>query len=381
MKIKNFILSMLAITIVVASLIGCPTRTTIPVEDIPDTGGDTPIVVVDISAILGIEAPVMGATPSAEIMNTNQYTGSVAWAPTPTSGLFVASTDYTATITLTAKAGYTLTGVVSDFFTVEDAISVANDADSGVVTAVFPNTGTTVIAPSSTPFVKLGKAGDYAILAESLISTTGTTAITGDLGMSPAATTFVTGFGLVDFTGYATSMPVSLVTGKVYAADMAKPTPANLTTAVSNMITAYNNAAGRATSIDTNNGQDYKNVGAGVLDSSVADMTLSPGVYAWDGTVDIKADLTLSGSSTDVWIFKIAKNLILASDVFITLDGAKAENIFWQVAEITTVGTGAHMEGIVLCKTDIVMQTGSSVNGRLLSQTQVTLDATTVVAP
>src|SRR5450759_900613 len=118
--------------------------------------------------------------------------------------------------------------------------------------------------------VNLRTAGNFVILAKSGISTTGTTAITGDIGVSPIDATAITGFGLVmDASGtFSTSVPLTLVTGKVYAADYAAPTPANLTTAVSDMETAYTKAAGRtATSATTTN------VGGGTL----TDLTLAPG--------------------------------------------------------------------------------------------------------
>ena len=99
----------------------------------------------------------------------------------------------------------------------------------------------------------MGTAGNYVILAKTAINNVPTSAITGDLGLSPAATSYITGFSLTDFTGYATS---AQVTGKVYAADMVSPTPTNLTTAVQNMITAYNDAAGRPS-------PDYLELGTG----------------------------------------------------------------------------------------------------------------------
>jgi hypothetical protein len=63
---------------------------------------------------------------------------------------------YTATITLTAKTGYTLTGVTANFFTVAGATSVSNSADSGVVTAVFPATED----ESNTPVAEYLFSGD-----------------------------------------------------------------------------------------------------------------------------------------------------------------------------------------------------------------------------
>ena len=92
--------------------------------------------------------------------------------------------------------------------------------------------------------VNLGTAGDFVILSKAGISTTGTTGIVGDIGVSPIDSTAITGFGLgMDATNtFANS---SLVTGKVYAADYTPPTPAKMTTAVSDMETAYTDAAGR----------------------------------------------------------------------------------------------------------------------------------------
>jgi ice-binding like protein len=111
-------------------------------------------------------------------------------------------------------------------------------------------------------------------------------------------------------------------------------------------------------------------------------MTLLPGVYKWSTNVLAPANVTLSGSSTDIWIFEIAGNLTLASGVRVTLSGgALAKNIFWQVAGIADLGTTSHLEGNVLSKTAIVLKTGASANGRLLAQTAVTLDANAVTKP
>ena len=101
-------------------------------------GGDT---VINIAGIAGVTPPATGETPVTTITQTAQYTGTVSWSPSPVT--FAASTTYTATITLTAKPGFTLQGVAANFFTVAGATTVSNSADSGVVTAVFPTTGAT----------------------------------------------------------------------------------------------------------------------------------------------------------------------------------------------------------------------------------------------
>ncbi|HMM31938.1 MAG TPA: S8 family serine peptidase [Clostridia bacterium] len=107
------------------------------------------ITTVNIAAIPGVTAPVRGATPVSTITETAQYTGTVTWQPV--SGTYAASTVYTATITLTPKAGYTLTGVAENFFTVAGA-AATNAANAGVITAVFPATESApVIVPGGTP--------------------------------------------------------------------------------------------------------------------------------------------------------------------------------------------------------------------------------------
>lgn len=216
--------------------------------------------------------------------------------------------------------------------------------------------------------VNLGTAANYAVLAKTAISTVPASAITGDIGLSPAATSYITEFSLTNATGYATS---DQVVGFVYAADMVSPTSSNLTTAVENMITAYDDAAGRIT-------PDFNNHNAG----EIGGLTLTPGLYKWDNTVSISSDVTISGNANDTWIFQIAENLTLGNAFSVILaGGAQAKNIVWQVAGNVTMGTGSHFEGIVLSQTSITMQTGATMNGRLLAQTAVALDQATVTNP
>jgi hypothetical protein len=96
--------------------------------------------VVNKATIQGVTVPARGGTPVTAITPTDQYTGTVAWNGNPTT--FAANTKYTATITLTVKEGYTLTGVAKDYFTVAGA-TATNAANSGVITAVFPAAGVT----------------------------------------------------------------------------------------------------------------------------------------------------------------------------------------------------------------------------------------------
>ena len=87
--------------------------------------------------ISGVAIPAQGEAPVSTLVGNNQYTATISWDGTPT--VFLASTSYTATITITPKENYTLTGVSANFFTVAGATGT-NSADSGVITAVFPST-------------------------------------------------------------------------------------------------------------------------------------------------------------------------------------------------------------------------------------------------
>jgi hypothetical protein len=152
---------------------------------------------------------------------------------------------------------------------------------------------------------------------------------------------------------------------------MAAPTPINLTTAVNNMITAYNDAAGRPT-------PDFLELGTG----NIGGKTLTPGLYKWTTTVTMPSDVTISGGSNDVWIFQISGDLTMSAAVNITLvGGAQAKNVFWQVAGEATIGTTAHFEGIIMSMTGITFQTGASLKGRALAQTAVILDSNAITKP
>jgi len=212
--------------------------------------------------------------------------------------------------------------------------------------------------------VLLRSAGDYVILAKSAVTTVPDSVITGDVGLSPAA--------LSDAEGFSSTLHTAdQITGVLHAADMVSPTSTNLTTAVENMITAYNDAAGRLA-------PDSLNLGAGEIGGT----SLSPGLYKWTSSVTINSNVTIDGGVDDTWIFQVAGDLTIGSnfDVILT-GGAQAKNIVWQVSGEVVMGTGAHFEGIVLTQSQISMNTLSTMNGRLLAQTLIALDEATVTEP
>lgn len=216
----------------------------------------------------------------------------------------------------------------------------------------------------------LGAAGSYAILAKTGISNVTGSKVTGDMGLSPAAASFITGFSLVaDSTNvFSTS---SSVVGKVYASNYAVPSPSNLTSAIGAMETAYTNAAGRTL-------PDHTELGSG----NIGGLTLNPGLYKWTSTVTVPTDTTISGGANDVWIFQISGDLTTSAATHVLLSGgAQAKNIFWQVAGQATLGTTSHFEGIILSKTAITLKTAASMNGRALGQSLIALDDNAITAP
>jgi len=223
-------------------------------------------------------------------------------------------------------------------------------------------------APQGPAAVALGTAGNYVILAQTAVSNSPTSAIVGEIGLSPAATASLTGFALTLGTGYATSAQVN---GRLYAADMTEPTPTNLTAAVGYMQAAYTDAAGRVT-------PDFTELGTG----NIGGLTLGPGLYNWAGAVTIPTNVTISGGPNDTWIFQIGGTLNLATSVQVILaGGAQAKNIIWVVAGATTLGASSHFEGIILDQTAITLGANASVNGRLLAQSAVTLISNNVTQP
>lgn len=212
--------------------------------------------------------------------------------------------------------------------------------------------------------VSLGLSGNFAILSKSGITDVYQSRVTGDVGTSP-------------ITGAAIGLRCTEVTGTIFSVNAAGPLPcrvtnaSRLTTAVGDMQTAYNNAAGRSN-------PGFLNLGAGYIGGR----TLRPGLYKWTSALVIPTNITISGSSTDVWIFQVAGTLKMSAAVKILLSGgAQAKNIFWQSAGAVTLGTTSHFEGTILGKTGINLQTGATINGRLLAQTAVTLQMSTVKKP
>ncbi|NQV49008.1 MAG: DUF3494 domain-containing protein [Candidatus Marinimicrobia bacterium] len=217
--------------------------------------------------------------------------------------------------------------------------------------------------------VNLGSTADFAILAGAEISNVPTSAVTGDVGLSPAAGSYISGFGLTE------------VSGTIYTADATGPagsvtSAAMLTAAKGDLTIAYNDAKGRepipeGAFLDTMAGE-------------IGGLTLGPGLYKFTGTLSITGSyLTLEGSSTDVWIFQIAENLVVADAIHVILaGGALPANIFWQVGTSATLGSTSVFKGTILADQSISLSTGATLDGRALARiAAVTIETSTITAP
>ncbi|MDB5004712.1 MAG: cell wall/surface repeat protein [Mucilaginibacter sp.] len=272
----------------------------------------------------------------------------------------------TVQLTATANPGFIFSSWSGDASGSVNPLTVSMTSNKNI-TANF----TAVVALGPT-LPGLGGAANFTILTESGISTTGVTSVTGDIGVSPITSTAITGFGLImDPSGQTSHTPI--VSGKVYAADYAVPTPGNLTTAVGDMETAYTNSNNLVTPAPV--------VGLGAGD--ISGLTLPPGLYKWSTQLLItNAGVTLSGGANDTWVFQIGSDLIVNNTAIIHLiGGAQAKNIYWVVAGQATLGTSVNFSGNILSKNLISLNTGTTVTGRLLAQKAVTLNASTVIIP
>ncbi|MDQ2933737.1 MAG: ice-binding family protein [Chloroflexota bacterium] len=188
--------------------------------------------------------------------------------------------------------------------------------------------------------VGLGTAAPFAVLAGTpAVTNSGPTTITGDVGIHPAVA--VTGF------------PPGTVNGTIHMAD------AVALQAKSDLVTAYNDAAGRT---------PVTVVAGGTLGGK----TLVAGVYKAGGVaLDLTGTLTLDGQNdpNSVWVFQATSSLITASSSSVKLiNGASPCNVFWQVTSSATLGSGSTFVGTIMALTSITMASGVTVNGRALAR-------------
>jgi hypothetical protein len=191
----------------------------------------------------------------------------------------------------------------------------------------------------------LGTAQSFAVLGGSTVTNTGSTAITGDLGVSPGSA--VTGF------------PPGTVSGTTHKDD------AVAILAQADNPTAYNDAAGEPCGTP--------------ISGDLGGRTLVPGVYCFSSSAQLTGTLTLDagGNPNAVWVFQIGSTLTTASNSSVVLiNDADSCNVFWQVGSSATIGTDTSFAGNILALTSITLTTGAITSGRALAQNgAVTLDS------
>jgi len=197
--------------------------------------------------------------------------------------------------------------------------------------------------------VGLGTAGNFAVLAGSTVTNTGPSVISGSVGLAPGSA--VTGFP----PGIVLAGTIQVANGVALQAK-------------GDLVTAYNDAAGRSSTA--------------TVSGDLAGRTLKPGVYTSASSLGLSGQLTLDaqGDPSAVFVFQAGSSLIVGSGSQINLiGGAQACNVYWQVGSSATIGTSSAFVGNILALTSITMTTGATLQGSALARNgAVTLDTNTI---
>lgn len=236
-----------------------------------------------------------------------------------------------------------------------------------------------VTGSSNLSAVNLGTATGFALLGGTGIADNVPTlsAITGNVGVSAAAGSFITGLSCTKVTGTIYEVNAGYTGGFDSNTTCAAPGPgANKTlvdNAVADELTAYNTARGLSNPTATE-----------LYTGNLGGQTLTPGLYKWSTPVTIPTSVTLDcqGNASAVFIFQIAQTLVVSNGQSVNLIGScQAKNIFWQVDTQVTLGTTSVFNGNILSGTAVVINTGATLNGRAFAQSAVTLNGNAVTKP
>ena len=109
----------------------------------------------------------------------------------------------------------------------------------------------------------------------------------------------------------------------------------------------------------------------------LGDNWFTRGVYTSTTSILIAGDITLDGQGDPnaTFIFQSASSLTMADGApspgahtrILLTNGAKASNVWWQVASSATIGSYSEFQGNVLAAFDITMKTGATACGRSMA--------------
>ncbi|MCX6145104.1 MAG: Ig-like domain-containing protein [Ignavibacteriales bacterium] len=311
------------------------------------------IITAVFSEAMG-QSTISTATVSLTGLGGASVTGTVSYASgantvtfTPASAL-AANTTYTGTI----KGG--LTGAKD---------LAGNALVNNYVWSFTTGAGT---GPAGQASVNLGTAARFAILSNSAITNIPTSAITGDVGISPGARASITGLTLPE------------VTGTIFAADDAIPTPAMLIAAKADALAAYLDAVAASRGTPT------------PVSGNINGLTLAPGLYQSGTSIEISPGgflyLDAQGDVNAVFVIRSATSITTQSTSEVVLtNGAQAANVYWSAGSAVTLGTNSKMKGTIIASTSISLLTGARLDGRALIQGpaagQVSLDHSIIIKP
>ncbi|MFZ0033450.1 MAG: ice-binding family protein [Sedimentisphaerales bacterium] len=188
----------------------------------------------------------------------------------------------------------------------------------------------------------LGSAQNFAVLGASTVTNTGPSVINGDLGVSPG--TAITGFGPID------GGP-GIVNGNIYTGTAASQVHDDAIAAYAAAQTAPGGVLGPA------------DLGGAIL---------TPGVYTYAvaapwATAGTTLTLNALGDPSSQWIFQIGSTLITPASATVALiNGASANNVFWQVGTSATLGATNTFAGNILADQSIGFG-GGTLDGRALA--------------
>ena len=309
-------------------------------------------------------------TPNEELKEGTQYTFIVTNGVKSSENVALEN-EYKWSFTTTGTSDSAYSGSQSDNQNVNRSTNrYAMDRDGtvryGMDRNEYSESFTDTTQKSEMNMIDLGKAGQFVILAKTDIHNQSGSNITGQTGEGSVTDKKNNEKAFTDSVRQSTSNRVA-----VWQSNKDDTTSSDVSEAIEDMMTAYSNASFQ-------NGVDS----ASHKNERFQNNVLIPGVHEWSNSLEIESDISLSGDENDVWLFKIGDNLTVHENTVFTLtDGAQADNVFWYVEGVVTIGKDVQFEGIILSMNDITLEKGAKLNGRMFSQSSITLDDNTVTEP